>query len=125
MASKFSDLAFCFKNWIAMTSQTGGIWGLLVAVSQNKIADDPFPPTNLARQCFTAAFAWDLDRSESKGIYLGMPQNLPKPPTQNSNPRDPHGQLFSEMEDSLIILVHAVGIEAKVTHTKYHSFDLY
>ena len=43
-----------FKNWIAMTLQTGGIWqticGLLVAVSQSKIADDPLAPTNLARQ---------------------------------------------------------------------------
>ena len=35
-------------------------------------------------------------------------------PTQNTNPQDPDGQLFSEMEeDSLIVLVHPVGIEAK------------
>ena len=37
-----------------MTLQTGGIWqtiwGLLVAVSQSKIADDPLAPTNLAMQ---------------------------------------------------------------------------
>ncbi len=64
MASKFSDLAFCFQNWIAITLQTDSIWqtiwGLLVAVSQSKIADAPLAPTNLARQRFTAAFAWDL-----------------------------------------------------------------
>ena len=53
MAFEYSDLAFCFKTW-------SGIWGLLVAVSQSKIADDPLAPTNLARQRFTAAFAWDL-----------------------------------------------------------------
>ena len=46
-------------------------------------------------------------------------------PTQNTNPQDPDGQLFSEMEeDSLIVLVHPVRIAAKDTHTKYHSFDL-
>ena len=46
-------------------------------------------------------------------------------PTQNTNPQDPDGQLFSEMEeDSLIVLVHPVGIAAKSKPYKILLFRL-
>ncbi len=134
MASKFSDLAFCFKTWIAMTSQTAGIWGLLVAVSQSQIADGPLAPTNPARQRFTSAFAWDLSwhvcMSESKGFTWRClkicPNHELKTPIPTISWFIPTTRWPTILKNrGLLDNLGSSSWDQESTRTKYHSFDLY